>query len=82
MLWIAIINSNLIKGEKLEIRAKGMRALTLKINQETNMKINQRTLHNIYWNRAGNWAKQIQVIKGLVAVGVAKTPTADGAFIA
>ena len=80
MIWIAIINSNLIKGEKMEIRAKGMKELTLKINKETNLNIKQNTLHNIYWNRAGNWAKQIQIIKGLVTV--AKATPADGALVA
>ena len=87
MIWIAIINSNLIKGEKMEIRAKGMKELTLKINKETNLNIKQNTLHNIYWNRAGNWAKQInaaklreQPPKGLVTV--AKATPADGALVA
>ena len=82
MIWIATINSNINKDEKVEIKATGMRALALKINKETNLNISQNTLHNIYWNRAKN--KQIQITKGIAdlhnyqeLVTVAKAPTAD-----
>ena len=63
MKWIATIKNNIIKDEELIIEATNIKKLVENINKQSNLNINQTTIQNIYWGRANNWAKQIQITK-------------------